>query len=229
MQIFTSKNVLLLDMNGTFMFGEDRFSDNEDYYPAYSELGGKLSPQAVNSLIRQCYQFLDECYHSPRYHECFPSVHHAIKQFVDRDFPENEINLLATTFARHEIGDIPIDYRNVIKQLRNRYTLALVIDIWAPKQLWLDLFDKYRLLPYFSAISFSSDHGIVKPSPVPMERLIKQLDADKKRCLMVGDRVERDLAAATAANIDCVLVGGKKAPGAVANYENLLTLARDLF
>jgi len=36
--------VLLLDMNGTFMFGHDRFGPDEDYYATYRPLGppGKI-------------------------------------------------------------------------------------------------------------------------------------------------------------------------------------------
>ena len=34
-------SVLLLDMNGTFMFGEDRFGEGEDFYRTYRALGGR--------------------------------------------------------------------------------------------------------------------------------------------------------------------------------------------
>lgn len=33
--MFNDKEALLLDMNGTFMFGEDRFGDDQDYSAYY--------------------------------------------------------------------------------------------------------------------------------------------------------------------------------------------------
>lgn len=33
-------SAILLDMNGTFMFGHDRFGPEEDYYATYCVMGG---------------------------------------------------------------------------------------------------------------------------------------------------------------------------------------------
>jgi len=41
--MFTGKKALLLDMNGTFMFGADRFDVGEDFSIRYKALDGTLS------------------------------------------------------------------------------------------------------------------------------------------------------------------------------------------
>lgn len=47
---------LLLDMNGTFMFGEDRFGAGEDFHATYRSVGGRrLSAAEVTRFIRACY------------------------------------------------------------------------------------------------------------------------------------------------------------------------------
>jgi len=110
----------------------------------------------------------------------------------------------------------------VLYRLSEKYKLAVVIDIWAPKITWQCLFRKVGISNLFSASSFSSDHGIVKPSPKPFEQIIDQLGIKKEQALMIGDSIRRDLGGAQAAGIDCVLVGGAIHPDAVGCYENLI-------
>lgn len=40
--MYMDKEVLLLDMNSTFMFGEDRFDEHEDFSIYYNNLGRML-------------------------------------------------------------------------------------------------------------------------------------------------------------------------------------------
>jgi hypothetical protein len=46
---------LLLDMNGTFMFNGDRFSQERDYSSVYHQLGGTLPAERVNRLVEEAY------------------------------------------------------------------------------------------------------------------------------------------------------------------------------
>lgn len=41
--MFENKKALLLDMNSTFMFGEDNFGKDEDFSIYYKKIGGQLS------------------------------------------------------------------------------------------------------------------------------------------------------------------------------------------
>ena len=46
-------DVVLLDMNGTFMFGHDRLGPEEDFYQTYQAVGGRsLEKHAVTSIMR---------------------------------------------------------------------------------------------------------------------------------------------------------------------------------
>ena len=70
--------------------------------------------------------------------------------------------------------------------MREKYILALDIDIWSPKERWLKTFNELGIAQLFFAISFSSDHGMVKPSPKPFEIVVEQIKIPKEECLMVG-------------------------------------------
>jgi hypothetical protein len=39
---------ILLDMNDTFMFGADRFGENQNYAEVYQQLGGTIAADRVN-------------------------------------------------------------------------------------------------------------------------------------------------------------------------------------
>jgi len=215
-------------MNSTFMFGEDNFDSSEDFSEYYHRIGGTLPKKEANSAIRSVYAYLDERYPDENYRHSFPTVEQAIKNVVDKHLPEDEISKLVSTFAKHEAGSIPSEYIEVLHRLSKKYKLAVVIDIWAPKALWLQLFEESGIRKIFSASSFSSDHGMVKPSPKPFELVVKELGINKERCLVVGDSIRRDLGGALAAGIDCVLVGGAKHADALGCYENLLELSHEL-
>ena len=60
--MFTEKKALLLDMNSTFMFGEDRFGDSEDFSVHYFKIGGTLPQDEINRIVRAAYEYLDVRY-----------------------------------------------------------------------------------------------------------------------------------------------------------------------
>jgi len=226
--VYSDKSALLLDMNSTFMFGEDNFGDTENYSEYYHEIGGTLSSAEVNSAIKASYEYLDKRYPDENYRHQFPTVEEAINSVAEGNIPEKEVPLIVRTFAHHEIGNIPLEYVDVLHKLSESYTLAVVIDIWAPKTTWLTLFEEMGINKLFSGASFSSDHGMVKPSPKPFELVIRQLDMTKEKCLVIGDSIRRDLGGASAAGIDCILVGGAKHENALGCYGSLLELSHEL-
>lgn len=222
-----NKKALLLDMNSTFMFGEDRFGDNEDFSIYYNSIGGNLSRHDLNNIIRSAYQYLDERYPDERYRHAFPSLSEAIESTADMKLSEDEKKKIINTFAFHELGHIPQQYVNALHVLKKHFCLSVVIDIWSPKEFWLEIFDNTGVSELFSASSFSSDHGMVKPSPKPFEIVVKQLNLPKEECLVVGDSVRRDLGGAVAAGIDCILVGGASDPRASGCYPSLLEFCNE--
>ena len=226
--MFSDKNGLLLDMNGTFMFGEDNFSATEDFSIHYHEIGGVLGATDLNNIIRSIYTLLEKIYPDNQYQHNFPSIKSTLEKIIINQISDHEITKIIDTFAYHEIGYIPGEYVDVLHSLSKRYQLAVVIDIWSPKSAWLTLFKKQGIDKLFSASSFSSDHGMVKPSAKPFELVINKLGLPKNECLMIGDSIRRDLGGARAAKLDCALVGGAEHPDAIGRYDNLIELSRDL-
>ena len=216
------KKALLLDMNNTFMFGEDRFDESENFSIYYSSINGKLPKDKLNQIIVNTYKYLNDRYPDKKHRHNFPSVQEAIDEILDIELSQKEITQIISTFAFHELGHIPNEFIEALKTLKKYFTLSVVIDIWSPKAPWLEIFDETEISKLFSASSFSSDHGMVKPSPRPFELVVSQLNIPKKECLVVGDSIRRDLGGTMAAGIDCILVGGASDPRATGCYPSLL-------
>jgi FMN phosphatase YigB (HAD superfamily) len=209
-------------MNDTFMFGADRFSSDEDYATIYHQLGGTMAHSRVNQLIRAAYNYLDIRYPDPQYRETFPSLRAAFMSVADNSLSAQDLDLLIETFARHELGFVPPEYAISIERLAQKFRLGLVIDIWAPKTLWIETLTQCGVLPLCEATSFSSDCGMVKPSPRPFLQVLAAMRVNPQDAVVIGDSVRRDLGGATAAGIKCILVGGATHPSALASGVSLI-------
>ena len=104
-----------------------------------------------------------------------------------------------------------------------------MIDIWSPKDHWLQYFVEQNILHLFEAISFSSDHGYVKPAPYGFELVLKIMQLQADQVVFVGDSVQRDLAGAHTAGMDCILVGAEQSSAALAQFPNLLGVCQTIF
>lgn len=218
--------ILLLDMNSTFMFGEDRFGSEHDYAVTYASLGGTLPGRVVQAAIQACYNHLAALYPQACYYEAFPSVRDVLSQLPEANALEpHDQRLLERTFARHELGHIPDDYAEAVRQLARRHRLGLVADVWSAKELWLDTLDRARILDVFEVLVFSSDHGYVKPSPRPFQRAMEQMNAPSEDCLVVGDSARRDVGGANAAGLAALWIGNGTIPAgatwAIADLRDL--------
>lgn len=211
-------------MNSTFMFGEDRFGGSEDFSLYYTKIGGRLPKKEINQIIQAAYHYLDVRYLDANYLHCFPSLEEAILKNSGDTLDKVEVEKIIKTFAFHELGYIPDEYAASLFKLRKRFTLAAVIDIWSPKNGWLNEFERAGILDLFSAISFSSDHGMVKPSHKPFELVLRQIGIPASKAIVIGDSPRRDLGGAKNAGIDCILVGGATHPDALANFDTLLQI-----
>jgi putative hydrolase of the HAD superfamily len=66
---------VLLDMNGTLMFGGDRFGPDQDYAATYRTLGGsRLATEMVQATITACYATMERIYNDPERCDSFPRV-----------------------------------------------------------------------------------------------------------------------------------------------------------
>ncbi|MGB8699253.1 MAG: HAD family hydrolase [Thermosynechococcaceae cyanobacterium] len=216
-------STVLLDMNDTFMFGADKFGADEDYALVYHQLGGIMEQSRVNKLIQAAYSYLDIRYPDLQYRETFPSLREAFLSVEDNDsLSEKDLDLLIETFARHELGFVPPEYADSIERLSQKFRLGLVIDIWAPKALWIEALNQCGVLPMCEATSFSSDCGMVKPSPRPFLKVLEEMQVNPQDAVVIGDSVRRDLGGATAAGISCILVGGARHPSALESVTSLI-------
>ena len=215
-------------MNSTFMFGEDNFKKNEDFSIYYKKIGGQLPSNEINNIIRTIYDYLSELYPKEKYRENFPTLMESIEKLFKDKFSKQEKSNIINTFAFHELGFIPDEYIKALFKLNEYFILSVVIDIWAPKDIWIQTFEKHNISKLFIASSFSSDCRMVKPSPIPFENVVKQLNIPKEKCLIIGDSIRRDLGGAINAKIDCVLVNAQKDTNALASYENLLEFTQEI-
>jgi hypothetical protein len=140
--VLNGKKAVLLDMNSTFMFGEDRFTDSEDFSVQYFKIGGTLSRQEINRIVRAAYRYLDTRYPDENYQHCFPSLECAILEVVGDSLERDELDKVIDTFAFHELGHIPDEYAAALHKFRQQFMLAAVIDIWSPKNAWLKEFER---------------------------------------------------------------------------------------
>lgn len=147
---------LLLDMNGTFMFGGDRFGPNEDFYDTYVRLGGgSLSPEEVRELIRRVYDRMAMDYANPLLLDDFPSVAETLTRFSGATI--EDVPILERVFAAHEIGQVPIEFAECLRRLRDDFIIGIVSNIWARKDAWLEHFAEVGIQSLWRTAIFSSE------------------------------------------------------------------------
>ncbi len=196
MRLIDRYSSLLLDMNGTFMFRQDRFGENADFDSTYRAMGGKtLCPEEVTLHIRRCYNGLCELYEDPARYDDFPGLREGFQLFTNA--PHEELSLLEAVFAHHECGTVPDEYAECIRQLAKTHRLALVANIWALKPPWTNELERAGVLECFRTLIFSSDSRSMKPSPKLYLEALKQMDARVDEALFVGDSLRCDIEGAS--------------------------------
>ncbi len=165
-RVLASCPVVLLDMNSTFMFGENRLGPDEDFAAAYRAVGGRLLPaETVTAAVLACVAHMGRLYDDPAHADDFPGVLEVMGELPDvAGLPERDRRLLAEVVARHELGRIPEPHADAVRELSHRHRLGLVANIWAPKDLWLAELARAGLADVFTTRVFSSDLRSMKPS-----------------------------------------------------------------
>lgn len=205
-------DVLLLDMGNTFMFGCDRFDDG--LADTYAGLGGRrLSPEQVRQAIGALIQGMLALAHDPDRRDRFPRVgDHLAESAVTRRLSVSERELLAGTFAMHEVGTVPPSHAEALRELRRTHRLGLVSNIWSDSDVFVDEFRRAGVHDVFETLVWSSEHGSIKPSPQLFDIAIESMACDRSRTVYIGDKPHRDVAGAKAAGIASVWVNRDSAP-----------------
>src|SRR5262245_18451762 len=144
MRLLSKFTVVLLDLNGMCMFGEDKFGVGEDFYTTYCAIGGRrLSAAEVTRYARACYECMSRVYADPQCYEDFTSLTEGLQRYACP--PGSELRLLEQVFTLHEVGAVPSRAAAVLRRLVSTHKLALVTNIWAPKGAWLAEFERVGL------------------------------------------------------------------------------------
>lgn len=112
------------------------------------------------------------------------------------DYDDKLITKLIDVYRNHipEIA-LPPDSRNVLTQLQNKYTLALLTDGFLPAQKLK--IQALGIEEYFSCIIYTEQLGrdCWKPSPAGFIKLIQSLDMKPENMVYIADNQEKDFIA----------------------------------
>ena len=124
------------------------------------------------------------------------------------------------------------DARPVLDRLRARGDLRLGVVTNGESDLQRQKLDALGITAYFDVVVVSGDHGWAKPDRRIFEHAVAGVGVPADRCFFVGDRLDADVAGATAAGLRAVWLnrsGARPAPGAapassIPSLEALVTL-----
>lgn len=90
-----------------------------------------------------------------------PDLMHALMSMGHAD----EIAILEKVFSEHEVGTVPQAYANALRQLHRTHRLGIVSDIWSHSEGFYQELARAGIRELLEVVVFSSDIGIIKPSP----------------------------------------------------------------
>ncbi len=229
MTVLDRYRVVLLDLNGTFMFGEDRFGPGEDFHATYRSIGGRaLEPLQVEGAIRACYERMARDYENPARYDDFPPVADVLRE-VAPGWPGEERARLERVFGLHELGRVPPEHAAFLHRLARTHPLGLVANVWAGKDLWVQELERAGVLGLFRSLVFSSDTASVKPSRVLFDLALRPFAVERSDAVFVGDSLRCDVRGAKAAGLATVWINpsGTRHPAADCVVGSLLDLLPD--
>ena len=114
-----SFDVVLLDMGMTFMFGADRFGEDEDFGGTYRSLGGAVLDDArVHGVIRATFRTMLAAARDPARYEDYLTVIECLRALPEAGgLPEDEMARLVDVFAAHERGTVPETHAAALHRL----------------------------------------------------------------------------------------------------------------
>lgn len=207
--ILSRFGAVLLDMNGTLLFGGDRFGPDQDYWATYRSLGGsRLAPEVVQATIAACHETMERIYNDPTRSDSFPRVLDTLRTLPRmQGLDDRELTLLEGVIAQHERGQVPDAYAVYLRNLACSHPLGLVANILSRKDLWLEEFRRAGVLDLFAITVFSSDGSSMKPSRKLFDRAVSALPVmPRSEIVFVGDSLRCDIAGAAGAGLATVWI-----------------------
>ncbi len=225
MRFLDQFSVLLLDMNGTFVFDHDRFGPDEDYFTTYQRAGGRSLDRAnVLTIVNVAFDALWRAYCSPECVDDFPTVAEVLLQCGGIE--QYDLSILEAVFALHELGSVPPAHEEFLRDIARSHDVGIVSNLWSPPARWLSAFRDSGLLALFKTVVFSSEGRSIKPSRLLFDRALSAFPLDSS-VLVVGDSLERDIIPAKALGLSTAWIAplGSAAPAADVVIESLPDLA----
>lgn len=217
MRLLDQFSVLLLDMNGTFVFGHDRFGEAEDFYGTYRAVGGsRLSPTEVSRLILDCYHGMGREYADPGRQDDFRTLAEGFRLYAPP--PEEELPFLMRVFARHEVGQVPDALASLLRRLARTHRLGVVSNFWSSKEVCLEEFQRAGLGDVFQHTVFSSDFRSIKPSSVLFREALRGMQAEPGEALFIGDSLRHDMEGAHRIGMATVWITTRPQPHPNVDY-----------
>jgi putative hydrolase of the HAD superfamily len=216
MRISQRYPVILLDMNSTFMFGEDRFGSDHDFFETYLRLGGgELPRHDVDLAIRSCFQGMLALSRDHTQVDRFVSVEEGLQRYAGLTSASVvEIARLVDVFTEHELGHVPATYASFLRELSRDHELGVVSNIYAPKRRWMQEFDRAGIAGIFKKLVFSSDSRSMKPSPALFLEALAAFDVHPSEILFTGDSLKRDIKPAKALGLSTAWINRQAADSA---------------
>ncbi len=207
-------DVILLDMGNTFMFDVDRFGEDEDYHATYRAFGGKtLTPDEVRAYITDVFNRMLEAARDPARMDDYGDVRRfLLESGADADLSPAELDLIVEVFSSHEVGSIPPEHAEAIRQLRRSHPLGLVSNVWSPSPVFESALEKAGIRDLFTVRAWSSDYLSIKPSARLFQIALDAFPVDPARIVYVGDNPKRDIAGAKAMGMAAVWIENKMRP-----------------
>lgn len=214
------------------MFGEDRFSEDEDYYSTYQYLGGNtLSEKELRTIVNAWFEQMMKDYLNPAFFDAFPKSRFFLEKVsTNWNLPKTEMDRLEELISLQEVGTISKTYAWAIQKLANSHQLGLVSNIWSEEYHFSKKLKEAKLYDLFKVIVFSSNHGIIKPSKKLFEKAFEAFDCPKEKMIYIGDSLTCDVIGGKNAGISTVWIShGRQIPKYFSDrptytIENLLKL-----
>ena len=196
-------DVILLDLNGTFMFDQDRFGPDERYGATYRQLGGTtFSDEVVDRVVSELHDLMISVGRRSDRYDSFPSVGDCLGHLSSTaGWSSSDLGVVEQVVACHELGRIPEEYASVVARLAESHRLGLISNLWSRRDLWMAELDRVGLVDAFEWLVFSSDGSSTKPSPAIFNPVLDRWAGDRRRILMIGDSLSRDVAGARAVGV----------------------------
>jgi putative hydrolase of the HAD superfamily len=199
-------------MNGTFLFGGDRFGPDQDYAATYRTLGGRrLAPDVVREAVTGCIDTLGPIYDDSAQCDSFPSVRATLRALpAARDLPDDELTLIERVIAHHEVGRVPDPYAQGLQRLARTHQLGVVANVLSQKDPWLKEFARASVLDLLKVAVFSSDSSSIKPSRRLFDQAVGGLGVPRSDIVFVGDSLRCDIGGAAGAGLATVWIDRRR-------------------